>query len=156
MDPEFANAYLLIDPAIRLDEMAAETIRTSITGDVANPPTVEQLLTEHPQWSLGDADRKRASLLATSVEVIHQTFDHNRDWRLGEQLTAIAAPVHILGADEDPLYTADDFARHAAGASTFTFEQVPDTGHSIHRDDPETVIQRALEILNRWDRAAAE
>jgi len=151
LDPGFAAAYLLIDPAITFDQTTAEEVHTSIVEDVTNPSSVDTLLTEHPHWRREDADRKRASLLATSVEVIRRTFNDNRDWSLGEQLASIVAPVHILGAGEDPLYTAEDFALHQIDAAALTFEQVPEAGHSIYRDDPQTVIDRALDLLSHGD-----
>jgi pimeloyl-ACP methyl ester carboxylesterase len=123
-------------------------VHTSIVADVTDPPAPEQLLADHPQWSREDADHKRASLLATSVDVIQRTFEDNQDWQLGDQLRSITRPVHILGADEDPLYTAEDFAIHQSGAATFTFEQVLGSGHSIYRDRTETVIERALSLLS--------
>jgi pimeloyl-ACP methyl ester carboxylesterase len=147
-NPDFAAAYLLIDPAITFDRDTAEAVHTSIVADVTDPPAPEQLLADHPQWSREDADHKRASLLATSVDVIQRTFEDNQDWQLGDQLRSITRPVHILGADDDPLYTAEDFAIHQSGAATFTFEQVLGSGHSIYRDRPETVIERALSLLS--------
>jgi len=151
MEPDFAAAYLLVDPAITIDLATADTVHTSIIADVTNPPNVEQLLADHPHWHRRDAERKRASLRATSVEVIRRTFDGNRDWSLGDQLASITPPVHILGAGEDPLYTAEDFAVHQIDAANLTFEQVPETSHSIYRDDPETVIDRALAMLSHRD-----
>ena len=147
MAPGFASAYLLIDPAITFDQGAAEEVHASIIADVADPPSIDALLDANPHWHRKDAEQKRASVLATSVEVIWRTFDDNRDWSLGDQLASITRPVHILGADEDPLYTAADFAVHQTDATALTFEQVSGTGHSIHRDDPETVIVRALSML---------
>ena len=148
LDPDFAEAYLLIDPAIDFDPVAAETVRTELVADVAEPPTIEQLLAERPQWSRGDAQRKRDALLATSVDVMNRSFTDNRDWGLGAELSRIPAPVHLLGAEEEPLYAAAAFARHSENAPNLTFEQVPGTGHSIHRDDPATVIARALVLLS--------
>lgn len=147
LDPRFATGYLLIDPAITFDQATAKAVHTSIVVDVADPPSVEHLLADYPHWSHRDAERKRESLLATSVEVIRRTFDDNRDWSLGDQLASIAASVHILGAGEDPLYAAEEFVVHRTDAAALTFEQVPETGHSIYRDDPGTVIDRALGLL---------
>lgn len=149
MDPDFATAYLLIDPAITFDRATAEEVHTSIVADVTNPPSTQRLLVDHPHWSRRDAERKRASLRATSVEVIRRTFDDNGDWSLGDQLASITRPIHILGASEDPLYTAEQFAGHQTGTAVLTFEQVPNTGHSIYRDDPGTVIDRAIGLLGR-------
>ena len=147
MDRSFAAAYLLIDPAITFDKTTAEEVHTSIVAEVTDPPSVDALMAEHPRWRREDAERKRASLVATSVEVIRRTFTDNREWSLGKQLASITTPVHILGAAENPLYTAEDFAVHQVGATALTFEQVPETGHSIYRDAPETVIERALNML---------
>lgn len=153
---DFAAAFLLVDPAITFDRATAEVVHTSIVADVSDPPTADQLLAAHPHWSREDADHKRAALLATSVEVIRATFDHNQDWQLGDQLRSLVPAVHILGADEDPLYTAQDFATHKTGVSSLTFEQVPHTSHSIYRDDPATVINRALAMLSHDDQATTD
>ena len=153
LDPDFAASYLLIDPAIDFDPVAAETVRTALVADVAGPPTIEQLLAERPQWRRGDAERKRDALLATSVDVMNRSFSDNRDWGLGAELSRIPAPVHLLGAEEEPLYTATAFARHSENAPNLTFEQVPKTGHSVHRDDPQTVVERALGLLSPERRA---
>ena len=147
--PDFAATYLLIDPAIDFDPVAAETVRTAVVADVTEPPTIEQLLAERPQWTVEDAERKRNALFATSVDAMNRSFSDNRDWGLGAELSRIPAPVHLLGAEEEPLYTAAAFARHSGNAPNLTFEQVRGTGHSIHRDDPATVIDRALEMLDR-------
>lgn len=147
IQPAFSGRYLLIDPAIDFDPILADTVRSSVVAEVADPPSVEQLLAERPHWDRKDAELKRDALLATSVDVIDRSFSDNREWELGRDLTAIAAPVHILGAADEPLYTPDHFANHGLGRATMTFEVVPETGHSIHRDAPETVVARALSML---------
>ncbi|MGB9358665.1 MAG: alpha/beta hydrolase [Acidimicrobiia bacterium] len=148
LKPDFASAYLLIDPAIDFDPIAAETVRVALVADVTEPPTIEELVAERPKWSKEDAERKRDALLATSVDVMNRSFADNRDWGLGAELSRIPVPVHLLGAEEEPLYTSAAFARHSENAPNLTFEQVPGTGHSIHRDDPATVIARALGLLS--------
>ncbi len=148
LDPGFAGGYLLIDPALDLDSATVSSLRSDLIAEAENPPSVAQLMTDHPAWSVGDAERKRAAVLATSPVVMSSTFDDNPDWHTGSTLSTIKAPVHILGADLDPLYTASDFERHSLPDSTAVFEVVPDAGHSIHRDAPETVIERALDLLS--------
>ena len=147
IQPGFAEAYLLIDPAIDFDPVSAETVRSALVADVSNPPTIDQLLVDRPRWSRDDAERKHHALRATSVDVMNRSFADNRAWDLGAELAHIPVPVHLLGADEEPLYTADAFARHQADGGNLTFERVPGTGHSIHRDAPETVAERALGLL---------
>jgi pimeloyl-ACP methyl ester carboxylesterase len=147
IDPTFSEAYLLVDPAIDFDPAAAKTVHSSIIAEVGDPPGVEQLLADHPHWDHTDAELKYEALRATSVDVIERTFIHNHQWELGRDLAAIAAPVHILGAADEPLYTASQFDRHGAENQAMTFEIVPGAGHSIHRDAPETVVARALWLL---------
>lgn len=147
VDQAFSAAYLLVDPAIDFDPAVAETVRASIVAEVADPPSVDKLLAERPHWDRTDAELKREALVATTVEAMERSFSDNRAWQLGRDLSAIAAPVHILGAADDPLYPPDHFARHRAGNPAMTFEQVPKTGHSVHRDAPDVVVERALAML---------
>lgn len=147
LDPDFAAAYLLIDPAIDLDSVTLKNLRSDLVAEAEHPPSVDQLIADHPAWNREDAVRKRASLLATAPAVMSGTCDDNPGWNVGQELSRITMPVHILGADIDALYTNADFERHSLRDSHLTFEVVPGTGHSIHRDDPEIVIARAQEFL---------
>ncbi len=147
LDPDFTAAYLLIDPAIDLDSVTLKNLRSDLVAEAEHPPSVAQLIADHPAWNREDAVRKRAALLATEPAVMSGTCDDNPDWNVGQELSRIKTPVHILGADIDPLYTNADFERHSLPGSNLTFEIVPGAGHSIHRDDPETVIARALAPL---------
>lgn len=148
MDPDFAKAYLLVDPAIDLDAATIGEMRAGLVADAENPPSVEQLMADHPKWHEEDCVRKRAAVLATTPGVMAATFDDNPAWLLGSEIASVSAPVHILGADSDPLYSAADFERHTRNREGRTFEVVPGAGHSIYRDDPETVIDRSLALLD--------
>lgn len=148
INPGFAGAYLLIDPVIDLAPSTIAQLRLDLVAEAEHPPSVEEIVADHPKWHREDAVRKHAAVLATSADVMAATFDDNPEWLLGGELSAIDAPVHILGAEQEPLYTADDFQRHTRPDSALTFEIVPNTAHSIYRDDPATVITRALELLS--------
>ena len=147
MDPGFSRAYLLVDPAINLDATAIRALRFDLTVEAQNPPSVDQLIEDHPKWHREDCVLKHAAVRATSPHVMAATFDDNASWNLGNEMASLTAPIHILGAESDPLYTTDDFKHHAASGSDHTFEVVPATGHSIYRDDPATVVDRALAML---------
>lgn len=147
LDPGFAAAYLLIDPAIDLDSETKRALRGDLVAEAEQPPGVAQLIADHPKWHREDAERKHTAALATSPAVMAATFDDNPVWRLGRELAGIKAPAHVLGAALEPLYARTDFERHTRPDSTLTFEVVPETGHSIYRDDPATVIDRALALL---------
>lgn len=146
-EPGFSRAYLLIDPAINLDATAIRELRFDLAAEAENPPSVDQLIDDHPKWHREDCILKHAAVRATSPEVMAATFDDNSSWTLGNEMAALTVPIHILGAESDPLYTSDDFERHAPGGSKHTFEVIPATGHSIYRDDPATVVDRAQAML---------
>ena len=148
LDPEFSTAYLLVDPAIDLDSDTMSTLRQELVAEAEEPPSVVQLMVDHPRWHREDAERKHTAIRATSPAVMAATFDDNPIWHLGPELSGTGVPVHILGAELDPLFTVDESERHNHPDSTLTFEVVPNTGHSIYRDDPETVIDRALGLLS--------
>ena len=148
MAPDFSSAFLLVDPAIDLDPDTKSALRDDLVAEAERPPSVARLMADHPKWHREDAERKHAALLATSPFVMAATFDDNPEWRLGDELAGIDHPVHVLGADLEPLYSTADFERHARADSSLTFAIVPTAGHSIHRDDPETVIDRALGLLS--------
>ena len=148
LDPGFASRYLLVDPAIDLDAATVATLRSDLVAEAEHPPSVAQLIADHPTWHRKDAERKHAAIRATTPFVMAATFDDNPEWQLGAELSDISTPVHILGADLDPLYTSDDSERHVRSGSIHTFEIVPNTGHSIYRDDPKTVIHQARSLLS--------
>jgi pimeloyl-ACP methyl ester carboxylesterase len=148
IDPTFAKAYLLVDPAIDLDAATITQLRIDLVAEAADPPSVDRLVADHPKWAREDCVLKHTAVLASSPAVMAATFDDNPVWQLGRDLAEISRPVHILGADLEPLYATNDFELHARPGSTVTFEVVPDTGHSIYRDDSETVIDRARNLLS--------
>ncbi|MEA2010429.1 MAG: alpha/beta hydrolase [Actinomycetota bacterium] len=147
IDPEFAKTFLLVDPAIDLDAAMIAQLRIDLVAEAEDPPSIDQLVADHPKWTQEDCALKHAAVLATSPEVMAATLDDNPVWQLGRDLAGIGRPVHILGADLEPLYATTDFDRHTRPGSALAFEVVPGTGHSIYRDDPKTVIDRALNLL---------
>lgn len=147
LDPGFASGYLLIDPAIDLTSDTKSTLREDLVAEARQPPSVVQLIADHPGWHREDALRKHAAIRATSPAVMAATFDDNPNWQLGPELSSLPVPAHILGADLEPLYAQTDYERHARPHSSLTFEIVPTTGHSIYRDDPGTVVDRAIGLL---------
>lgn len=147
-DPEFAKRFLLVDPAIDLDAATIAQLRGDLVAEAEDPPSVNQLVADHPRWTREDCVLKHTAVLATSPEVMAATFDDNPVWHLSGEMAALSAPVHLLGAATEPLYTPADFEKHHSGSNGLSFEVVPDTGHSIYRDDPKTVIAAALSLLS--------
>ena len=147
--PAFAQALLLVDPAIDLPPEVHARIRENLTSEAADPPSVAELLATNPQWAAEDARRKHEAILATGPEVMQGTFDDNDPWNLGDQLGDLDIPVHVLGADpeREALFEVDLFERLSARKANLTFEVIRGAGHSVYRDDPDAVLDAALSTL---------
>lgn len=148
--PGFAERLLLIDPAIEVDEEVAFAIHDQVVLEASDPPTPRDLGAAHPGWHLEDAVAKSEALRATSPEVLSATVRETQPWAWGARLTALATPVHILGADPElePLFAEATYRRLVLDKPDLTFAVVPGAGHSIYRDDPDTAIAVILGLLD--------
>ncbi|MEA2058092.1 MAG: alpha/beta hydrolase [Actinomycetota bacterium] len=147
--PAFAQALLLVDPAIDLPPGVHAQVREDLTAEATDPPSVAELLATNPQWAAEDARRKHEAILATGPEVMQGTFDDNDPWDLGDQLADLDIPVHVLGADPErgALFEADLSERLRARKANLTFEVIRGAGHSVYRDDPGAVLDASLTLL---------
>lgn len=65
-------------------------------------------------------------------------------------LEAVQCPVHLIWAEETGMHAKDEAARIEALGSV-TAETLPNTGHNIHHDDPDAVIEALRGFLDRLD-----
>jgi pimeloyl-ACP methyl ester carboxylesterase len=57
----------------------------------------------------------------------------------------VRVPVHVLVPTSEAVVTASLVEELSDGTrAPWTFETVPDTTHSVHRDRPDLVVDRAL------------
>ncbi len=145
----FARRLLLVDPAIEIRDDEAIVIRDRLTAEAAQPPTVEQLMADHPRWHRDDAIEKREAVMATTPEVIWRTFEHNLDWDLWDRLASLTIPVHVVAADpaEGALFRESHGRRLHAVKPDLTYEVAVGAGHSVFRDDVAVVSAAALRLL---------
>jgi pimeloyl-ACP methyl ester carboxylesterase len=103
---------------------------------------------EHPHWHPRTVAERVRSSRTTDVLAVAGYAAHNRPWDVREQARAVGVPVHVLVPSDDAVLTGgivDELARTTR--PQWSFETVADTTHSLHRDRPSVVIDRALRAI---------
>lgn len=138
-DVEVASA-LLIDPVLELPDGVREDLRRELIADLhAADPAV--IAAANPRWDRTDVERKVAAAALCPPSVVDRVLDHNRRWDLTALRGRWRARVHLLGAD--PAIGALLTERAAANlvdGGRITSATAVGAGHSVHRDDPATVL----------------
>ena len=101
------------------------------------PRDLEGILRANPRWLPIDAEGKLVSLAAVNWEHMRQVFSENAPWDLRPALRDVARrlPTRLILPEESFFVPPDDVAAIIADLGPQSVVQVPDTGHSIHRDD---------------------
>lgn len=134
------SAALLIDPVLVLDPASREPLRAAQRADVGRHE-VADVAARNPRWDAADVERKVLAASSCSPDVVDRVIDHNPDWDLTGLRGAWRARVHLLAADPrlGALLGADTVAALVDGVGT-TGRTVANAGHSVHRDDPASVL----------------
>jgi len=146
--PGFTRALALIDPVLFVDPADRDEI---IADQLAELELTEQsLATSKPHWHSMDVALKVAGARLSSVRTARGSFDDNPDWNVVAQTEALPVPTLIISGD--PLVysmLAPATARAIVAANPLvTYEVVPGTGHSPHRDDFETTMAVLYNFVN--------
>jgi pimeloyl-ACP methyl ester carboxylesterase len=142
--PSFAARALLIDPALVVSDDIADALGPELQRDQVEQ-TEAIVAAAHPHWHPRTiAERVRATR-STHVAAVAGFASQNRPWDVRESARAVRLPVHVLVPSDGALMTAGIVAELAAATDPgWTFETVADTTHSLHRDRPALVVDRAL------------
>jgi len=140
LEPGFTRALVLLDPVLFVDAAERDEI---IADQLAELELTEQsLATSKPHWHSLDVAHKVAGVKLSSARTARGSFDDNPDWNVIAQTTALSVPTLILSGDP-AVYTMLEPATAAAIVEAnplVTYEVVPGTGHSPHRDDFEATM----------------
>jgi pimeloyl-ACP methyl ester carboxylesterase len=131
-DPAFAGRLILLDPVLELDDFDAVTAEN--VREAANPPTAEQIAAENPDWHPEDARLKALAASQADPHAVERTMHDNAPWAHAALLGAIGVPTLLFGGP---------MAKPGLGAGNPLVEhrRIPGTGHSLHRDRPELVLE---------------
>jgi pimeloyl-ACP methyl ester carboxylesterase len=131
-DPGFAKRLILLDPVLDLDDFDAVT-RANV-DEAANPPTAEAIARENPHWHPEHARLKALAAHQADPDAVERTMHDNAPWVHSPLADRLTVPTLVFAG---PM-CAPTLARANPHVETRT---VPGTGHSLHRDRPELVLE---------------
>ena len=145
---EHVPATVLIDPVLELPAERREQLRQAILAELdADAATIR---TANPAWSERDVQRKALALAVVTPDVIDAIFEDNDPWDVRWAVPRWSGPVHLLAADpvRGALLLPETIAEvvQAAG-DRVTASVVDHTGHSIHREQPATVLEAVRRVV---------
>jgi pimeloyl-ACP methyl ester carboxylesterase len=147
-DLEVAGAVLL-DPVLTLPDEAREEVRAAQRANVGSLDAAE-VAAANPRWEAADVERKVLAAAAVAPDVVDRVLDHNPGWDLVPLARLWRGRVHLVAADPSlDALLAPAGVEALSGGTQVTSETVVGAGHSVHRDDPATVlaaIDRLLEV----------
>lgn len=136
-------ATLLIDPVLHLPAEQREPLRDGTKGSLLHPDAAS-IRAANPAWSERDVHRKALALAAMTPDVIDAVLDDNDPWDLRWTITRWSGPVHLLAADPDhgALLRPGSITEVTRSAGDgVTASVVHGAGHSVHREQPEAVME---------------
>lgn len=140
--PALAKRAVLIDPALFAPADRVAGIPAQLVADKALG--TEAVAAAHPRWHPRTIETRVRATAAADVEAVTVWLADNQPWDTTAAAREVTVPVHVLVASDGPAvapFLVDDLP---AVNQHWSFETVPDSTHSIHRDQPELVLQRLL------------
>jgi pimeloyl-ACP methyl ester carboxylesterase len=131
-DPAFARRLILLDPVLDLDDFDAVT--KANVDEAANPPTAQEIAKENPHWHPEHARLKALAAHQADPHAVERTMHDNAPWAHSALVDRLAVPTLIF---------AGPMCLRTVGARNSNVETrvVAGTGHSLHRDRPELVLE---------------
>jgi pimeloyl-ACP methyl ester carboxylesterase len=131
-DPGFARRLILIDPVFELDDFDAVTAEN--VDEAAHPRSEAEIAAANPRWHPETVRLKALAARQADVGAVERTMHDNAPWAHAALAGALSVPTLILGGP---------MCRPSVGAANplVDFRVIEGTGHSVHRDRPDAVLQ---------------
>jgi pimeloyl-ACP methyl ester carboxylesterase len=147
-EPGFARRAVLLDPVLRLPEEDFDAI---VEGQLAELAAADAgaLRVAHPTWHPEDCRIKAQAAALCSAFVNEAVLRENRPWDYSELLARTQIPVLVLGGDPAAGGMLDPALAEGLAASNalIRYHKLSGVGHSVHRDQPQIVIDTLLEAV---------
>ncbi len=130
--PQLANRLVLEDPALIIPDIEAAK---EWAGSSFDNISEEAAAAREPSWHPTDVKLKVEALTQTTREVVDAVFDGNDPWNLLALIEQISVPTLVIGAEREALVPPDLGAELERLNSLVQFVQIPNSSHSIHRDE---------------------
>lgn len=144
-DPGFATRAVLIDPATRFDPAGAGAFLTA-TLDLIAHPDPDTYQAAHPTWHPRTIEAWVSSHRHVDPAAVRAILETNT-WDAFGDAASITVPVHVIAADPTlgAAFTAADGDALRATKPNWTYDVITGASHSVHRDEPQLVIDQLLE-----------
>ena len=139
--PEIARRAVLLDPALLAPRERVVAIADQLPAD--KHLGVEAVAAANPRWDDRTVRARVEATRAADVDAVRGYVDDNT-WDVRDAASEVGVPVLVLVSTTDSAvapFLLDDLP---AANPRWRFETVADTGHSLHRDRPEAVLQLVL------------
>lgn len=138
----FARRVALLDPVVVVPEDRFDALLAEQLAELRLAADPEALGARHPGWHGEDLSAKVRAAARTTPFVVERTLADNRPWWYLDLLSNVTTPTTLVCADPDRGALLDpvigeEIARRNARVTAVV---VPGAGHSLHRDDPDAVI----------------
>ncbi|MBK5266604.1 MAG: alpha/beta hydrolase [Acidimicrobiia bacterium] len=146
-NPRFGKRLVLLDPALVV--LSPEIAIDMFTAAYQAPLTAARVSADNPTWHLEDARIKAQALQQSSLSVTQQTIWHNPDWNLVSITSKLAVPTLLVGSDP----ALGSLVPPALGQGLadlnglIRFVTVPESSHSMHRDEFAVLMATILEFV---------
>ena len=132
-DSGFAKRLVLLDPVLDLDGDFDAVTKANV-DEALSPPTAEQVAREHPHWHPEHARLKALAAQQADPDAVERTMHDNAPWAHSPLADRLNVPTLIFAGPMCP----PAVGHRNPHVETRT---VPGTGHSLHRDRPELVLE---------------
>jgi pimeloyl-ACP methyl ester carboxylesterase len=140
--PDTARRAVLIDPALLAPDSRLAEIPAQLAADKALG--VADVAPANPRWHPRTVEARVEATRAADLEAVTSWLTDNSPWDVTAAAARVTVPVLVLVATSESALAPDLVQQLPAANPRWSFETVPDTGHSVHRDQPALVLDRLL------------
>ena len=133
---------MLIDPALLAPDIRLAPIPAQLRADKALG--VADVAAAHPRWHPRTVEARVDATRAADPDAVTSWLTDNSPWDVTAAAAQVTVPVLVLVATSDSAVAPALVQELPAANPHWSFETVPDTGHSLHRDQPALVLDRLL------------
>jgi pimeloyl-ACP methyl ester carboxylesterase len=138
---------LLLDPLLDIPSERFDEVVSDQLSELDPVATAESLLAINPRWHLEDCFHKAVGARATSPFVVGACLRDNAPYHHLGLLERLDVATVILGSDPEAgaLFLPQSLT-HLDNALV-TYRMIEGAGHSLHREQPELVVEAALGLV---------
>lgn len=144
-----ACGVVMVDPVFEISEAEFDSVLAEQLAEVDFHADPRLIAEANPRWHPEDAFHKAQAARVVSPVVVERALVDNRPWAHARLLFEMDVPCTVLGSDPDEgaMFSpelgqrAEGFGRH------MTYVMAQGTGHCIHREEPELLIEAVAAFL---------